>query len=145
MRANKGLDGGQIVFEGGRAHPFLGVDSDKGIASEKRKCVEQKRTVVPIQVVVPVEQEDIVADSDGVELVADVEVGTKSALHTSLTTSNGKTEGYRDVVDDVLQRVTVFNRAEKGRTMACQFLVDRLTIGEVDNLERLKERTDVLG
>ena len=103
--------------------------------------------MVPIQVVVPVEQEDIVADSDGVELVADVEVGTKSALHTSITTSNGKIEGYRDVVDDVLQRVTVFNWAEKGRTMACQFLVGRLTIGDVDvlDLERLKERTDVLG
>jgi hypothetical protein len=39
-------------------------------------------------------------DSDGIELVANMEVGTKSALHSSLTTSNGETEGNRDIVND---------------------------------------------
>ena len=74
-------------------------------------------------------------DSDGIELVANAEVGTKSALHNSLTTSNGKTEGNRDVVDDVLKRVTVFNGVEKGWTMTGQGLVDRLMVGDVDILD----------
>lgn len=84
---------------------------------------------------------------DGIELVADVEVGTKSALHSGLTTSNGKTEGNRDVVDDILKSVIVFNRGGKGWTMTGQGLVDRLTVSDVDvlDLERVEEGTDVLG
>ena len=86
-------------------------------------------------------------DSDSIELVADAEVGTKSALHSSPATSNGKTEGNRDVVDDVLKRVAVFNGAEKGRTTTEQGLADRLTVSDVDVLdqERVEEGTNVSG
>lgn len=73
-------------------------------------------------------------DGDGVGLFADAEVGTKSTLHISLTASNGKTEGNRDVVDDVLERIAVVNGAEKGWAMTAQGLVGRLTIGEVNVL-----------
>ena len=91
--------------------------------------------MVIVYVVVPARQEDVVTGSDGIKLVADAEVGTKSTLHSSLTTGNGKTEGNRDVVDDILKRVTVFNGAEKGGTMTAQGLVDRLTIGDIDVLD----------
>ena len=51
-------------------------------------------------------------DGDGKQLVADVEVRTKGALHRSLATSNGKAQGNGDVIDDVTARPT---RALKGQ------------------------------
>jgi hypothetical protein len=78
--------------------------------------------VVPIWLVVPVEREDVVTDSDSIELLTDAEVGSKSSLHIRLTTSNGKAKGNRDIVDDVLKGVAVFNGAEKSWTMTRQAL-----------------------
>ena len=103
--------------------------------------------MIIVYVVVPTGQEDVVTGSDGIKLVADTEVGTKNTLHSSLTTGNGKTEGNRDVVDDIPKRVIVFNGAEKGGTMTTQGLVDRLTIGDVDilHLEGVEQGTDILG
>jgi hypothetical protein len=64
-----------------------------------------------------------------------------------LTTGDRKTEGDRDIVDDVLERVTVFGGGEKGWTVTGQRLVDGLTISNVDvlDMERVEEGTDVLG
>jgi hypothetical protein len=101
---------------------------------------------VPEFCVVVIEREQVVTGGNGVELVANVEVGTKCALHGSLTTCDGKTERNRDIVDRILESVIVFNGREKGWLMTEQ-LADRFTIGDVGvlDLKFVEVGTDVSG
>ena len=69
--------------------------------------------MVVIFLVVSIELEDIVADSNSVELMPNTEVRAQSALHCHLMTSNMKTGGDRDIVDDVLERAIVFNGGKR--------------------------------
>jgi hypothetical protein len=101
---------------------------------------------VPEFCVVVIEREQVVTGGNGVELVANVEVGTKRALHGSLTTSDEKTERNGDIVDNILESVIVFNGRGKGWPMTEQ-LADRFMIGDVDvlDLELVEVGTDVCG
>ena len=103
--------------------------------------------MVSVHVVVPVERKEVVTGSDGIKLLPDAEVGTKSALRISLTIGYGKTERNRDVVDDVLERVAVFSGAVEGGAMTEQGVIGRLAEGNIDvlDLERVEESTDILG
>jgi hypothetical protein len=96
--------------------------------------------------------EEVVVDSDSLGLLTNVEVGTKSALHGSSPFTkgrNGKAERDRDIVDSANsnKRMSVFEGAEKGRTIAGYVAVAQLTIGNVNilDLEGVKEDIDVLG
>lgn len=104
-----------------------------------------KPAPVVILVVISIEHEDVVTDCNGVELVTYVEIWAQSALHSRLATGDRKTECDRDIVDDVLERVIVLDRREKGWTMSWH--VERLTVGNVDilDVERVEEGTNVLG
>ena len=73
--------------------------------------------MISVQLVVPIGREEVVTDGDGEQLVADVEVRTKGALHRSLATSNWKAQGNRDVVNDVLERMPVLDGGEEGWTV----------------------------
>ena len=130
---------------------FLGAESSHGTKSEKlldfSRSQKSKRTVVVIFLVVSIEHEDVVADGNSIELISNAEVRAQSTLHRRLTTGDRKTEGDRDVVDDALERVIVFDGGGKGWTVTGQRLVERLTVGNVDvlDVERVEEGTDVLG
>lgn len=108
MRANKGLEGSKVVVESGRAHHhdlFFGCRVCGRDQSKKKlldsKVDQGKKTYHCIYITHSSIEQAVVTDSDSKELVADAELGPKSVLHTSLTTRNGKTEGNRDIVDNI--------------------------------------------
>ena len=72
-----------------------------------------------------------------------LQIWAQSALHSRLATGDRKTECNRDIVNEVLERVTVLDRGEKGWTMSRH--VKRLTVGNFLNMEQVKEGMDVLG
>ncbi len=83
--------------------------------------------MVAILVVISIEHEDIVMDCNGVGLVTHAEIWAQSALHGRLATGDRNTECYRDIVNDILERVIVLEGGEKGWTMTGQRLVERVS------------------
>jgi len=84
-------------------------------------------------------------DGDGIERVANVEVGTHSALHRRLETGDGETESNRDGVDEIFAMVDDTNWSEEG--WANRGLGDCLAVRDIyiSDIEPVEEGTDAFG
>ena len=102
--------------------------------------VESKRTVVPIFRVGRFGTEHVMTDGDGKEPVAGVEVRSHSTLHRGLQARDRKTERDGDIVDDLLERLAVFNGREEnwpvtGRGLGDCFAICDVDFGDIETVE----------
>lgn len=96
-------------------------------------------------VVASISKEQVMTDGDGIERVANVEVGTHSTLHRRLETGNGETESNGDGVDELPAMVDDTNWSEEG--WANRGLGDCLTVRDIyiSDIEPVEEGTDAFG